>query len=118
MTVLKNNFWKAGSSGKKFRARTASGVIGTFGIGAMANFGVCAELRVESRESNISLISARRENLRIAHDCIDLEPDNREPGTMIIAELDPGHQIDAATACEYAICTVSSGSRCCERPYY
>src|SRR5262245_44291162 len=38
--VLKNNFWKAGSSGKKSELAQRSGVIGTFGIGAMANFGV------------------------------------------------------------------------------
>ena len=30
--VLKNNFWKAGSSGKKSELAQRSGVIGTFGI--------------------------------------------------------------------------------------
>ena len=104
--VLKNNFWKAGSSGKKSELAQRSGVIGTFGIGAMANFGVCSELRVETRhiESNTSLISAaRRENLKIAQDCIDLEhsADKRGSGTMIIAELDPNHHIDEAGAREY-----------------
>ena len=39
--VLKGNFWTAGSSGKKTELAQRSGVIGTFGIGAMANFGVC-----------------------------------------------------------------------------
>ena len=104
--VLKNNFWKAGSSGKKSELAQRSGVIGTFGIGAMANFGVCSDLRVETRyiESDTSLISTgKRENLRIAQDCIDLEyiADNREPGTKIIAVLDTGLQINEATACEY-----------------
>ena len=47
--VLKENFWKAGSSGKKSELAQRSGVIGTFGIGAMANFGVCTSLRVETR---------------------------------------------------------------------
>src|SRR5689334_25131151 len=47
--VLKNNFWKAGSSGKKSDLAQRSGVIGTFGIGAMANFGVCSALQVETR---------------------------------------------------------------------
>ena len=64
--VLKNNFWKAGSSGKKSELAQRSGVIGTFGIGAMANFGVCEALRVETRhiESATTLISsARREDL-------------------------------------------------------
>src|SRR5205807_4751446 len=47
--VLRNNFWKAGSSGKKTDLAQKAGVIGTFGIGAMANFGVCEKLRVETR---------------------------------------------------------------------
>src|SRR5438093_11499014 len=47
--VLRNNFWKAGSSGKKTELARRAGVIGTFGIGAMANFGVCSRLRVETR---------------------------------------------------------------------
>lgn len=104
--VLKNNFWKAGSSGKKSELAQRSGVIGTFGIGAMANFGVCTALRVETRyiESDATLISsAQRDNLRIAQDCIDLERkvDGREPGTLIVAHLDPSHPIDESTACEY-----------------
>ncbi|HEB85726.1 MAG TPA: hypothetical protein ENI68_01730 [Gammaproteobacteria bacterium] len=104
--VLKNNFWKAGSSGKKSELAQRSGVIGTFGIGAMANFGVCTSLRVETRhiESKVTLISsARRDDLRIAQDCIDLErvTDAREPGTLIIADLDPSYPIDEVTACEY-----------------
>src|SRR5439155_16025815 len=88
--VRRNNFWKAGSSGKKSELAQRSGVIGTFGIGAMANFGVCTALRVETRhiESAVTLVSsARREDLRIAQNCIDLErvADNRGPGTIIIA---------------------------------
>lgn len=104
--ILKNNFWKAGSSGKKSDLAQRSGVIGTFGIGAMANFGVCTALQVESRniESILTLISfARREDLRIAQDCIDLErvEDDREPGTLIEAELDPRFPISEAEASEY-----------------
>src|ERR1700692_2592401 len=73
--VLKNNFWKAGSSGKKSELAQRAGVIGTFGIGAMANFGVCTALQVETRhiESATTLISsAKRSELRIAQNCIDL----------------------------------------------
>ncbi len=104
--VLKENFWKAGSSGKKSELAQRSGVIGTFGIGAMANFGVCTSLRVETRhiESEVTLISsARRDDLKIGQDCIDLErvTDAREPGTLIIADLDPSYPIDEAAACEY-----------------
>ena len=104
--VLKDNFWTAGSSGKKSELAQRSGVIGTFGIGAMANFGVCTTLRVETRhiDSDITLISvARRDDLKIGQDCIDLEraTDDREPGTLIVADLDPAYPIDEAAACEY-----------------
>ena len=61
--VLRNNFWKAGSSGKRTDAARESGVVGTFGIGAMANFGVSTALTVETRhvDGAISLrTSARR----------------------------------------------------------
>ena len=58
----------------------------------MANFGVCESLRVETRhiESDTTLISsARRENLRIAQECIELERStaDRDAGTLITAEL-------------------------------
>lgn len=104
--VLKNNFWKAGSSGKKSELAQRSGVIGTFGIGAMANFGVCTALRVETRhiKSDVTLVSsARRDDLRIAQDCIDLERvgDGRRPGTLIVADLDPSYPIDESAACAY-----------------
>ena len=104
--VLKSNFWKAGSSGKKTEFARRAGVIGTFGIGAMANFGICTLLRVETRhyQSNTTLISwARREDLNIAQECVDLErtSDEREAGTLIIAELDPSQNIDPAAACAY-----------------
>lgn len=104
--VLKNNFWKAGSSGKKSELALRSGVIGTFGIGAMANFGVCEALRVETRHiaSDITLISsARREDLQIAQNCIDLErsTDPHSFGTTVIAELDPAFPISLADVIQY-----------------
>lgn len=104
--VLRSNFWKAGSSGKRSELAQRSGVIGTFGIGAMANFGVCTSLRVETRhiDSNLTLISsARRENLHIAQDCIDLErvSDNRGPGTVITADLDPSFSVNESSVREY-----------------
>lgn len=104
--VLKGNFWKAGSSGKKSDLAQRSGVIGTFGIGAMANFGVCTALRVETRsiDSRVTLVSgAKRSDLRIAQDCIDLErvTDDREPGTVIRARLDPAFPISEDEASGY-----------------
>ena len=105
-SVLRSNFWTAGSSGKKSELAQRAGVIGTFGIGAMANFGVCAYLRVESRhiDSDITLVSwAKRDDLQIAQDCIELERviDERRPGTLIVAELDSSFVIDAPAACDY-----------------
>ena len=104
--VLRHNFWRAGSSGKKSELAQRSGVIGTFGIGAMANFGVCTALRVETRhfESDFTLIStAKRDDLKIAQDCIDLERviDKRGPGTLIVADLDPSYPINKSSACTY-----------------
>src|SRR6185295_5098780 len=47
--------------------------------------------------------SARRADLRIAQDCVDLErvSDSRDPGTTITADLDPAYPIDEVAACEY-----------------
>ncbi len=104
--VLRNNFWKAGASGKKSELAQRSGVIGTFGIGAMANFGVCTAIQVETRhiDSPVTLLSsARRADLRIAQNCIDLEriEGGRGPGTTVKADLDPAFLIDEAGAREY-----------------
>ena len=104
--VLRSNFWEAGSSGKKTEFARSAGVIGTFGIGAMANFGVCTLLRVETRfyQSDATLISwARREDLNIAQECVELERifEEREAGTLIVAELDPSQSIDAKQASAY-----------------
>ncbi|MDE5611384.1 MAG: ATP-binding protein, partial [Odoribacter sp.] len=47
--VIENNYWKAGSSGKNNPEARSAGVVGTFGIGAMANFGICMALEIETR---------------------------------------------------------------------
>ncbi|MCX6543491.1 MAG: ATP-binding protein [Acidobacteria bacterium] len=104
--ILRNNFWKAGSSGKTSDLAQRSGVIGTFGIGAMANFGVSTALRVETRhiDSDVTLVSsAKRADLRIAQNCIDLDrlTDNREPGTIVEADLDPSFSVGEPEAREY-----------------
>lgn len=105
-SVLRENFWKAGSSGKRTELAKRSGVIGTFGIGAMANFGVCTKLTVETRsiESNTTLVSvAERSKLSIAKECIDLKrlKDDRTPGTTLIAELDPSSPLQEKAARSY-----------------
>lgn len=104
--VLKNNYWKAGASGKKSTLAQRSGVIGTFGIGAMANFGVCTKLRVETRciqSKNTLVSSAIRKELKIAQECITLEriAEKRGPGTTVIATLDSTKLINEVNAREY-----------------
>ena len=104
--VLRNNFWRAGSSGKRSELARRSGVIGTFGIGAMANFGVCQSLRVATRhlDSDTTLVSfGRRDDLRIAKDCIDLERSSeaRDAGTVITAELDTASSLDVSAIKRY-----------------
>ena len=98
-SVLRNNFWRAGSSGKNTPEAKAAGVIGTFGIGAMANFGVCSQLCVETREVG-SLVgirtSARKSELSIGANCIQLDKlDSSVPeGTTLVADVEPSARID------------------------
>ncbi|MDD2465410.1 MAG: ATP-binding protein [Desulfobulbus sp.] len=104
--VLRKNFWKAGSSGKRGELARRAGVIGTFGIGAMANFGVCTALKVETRAvaSDETLIStAERDALSIAKECISLsrQKDERTPGTRLMVSLDPQNTITADKARSY-----------------
>jgi molecular chaperone HtpG len=104
--VLRNNFWKAGSSGKRTELARKSGVIGTFGIGAMANFGVCSRLQVETKstESDITLISvAEKAKLSFSQECIELEhvKDDRKSGTTLTVDLDPDSRLDETRAAAY-----------------
>lgn len=90
--VVSNNFWRAGSSGKNNEIAQKAGVVGTFGIGAMANFGVCKSLKVITHyaEGNLTIETfAKLESLSISEECIELitRDEEREPGTEVIAEL-------------------------------
>ena len=104
--VLRENFWKAGSSGKRSDDARRAGVVGTFGIGAMANFGVCTRLTVETRceGSAVFLRSvAERDSLKIAEECISLErvSQERAVGTTVTAILDNEHPISPEQALQY-----------------
>jgi molecular chaperone HtpG len=104
--VLRNNFWRAGSSGKHTDLARKSGVIGTFGIGAMANFGVCSKLCVETRsvESDTTLFSvAEKAKLSFSQECIELNrvKDERKPGTKLTVDLDLDSRIDERQAAAY-----------------
>ncbi len=108
MTVedLGNHFWFAGSSSKNTEEARAAGVVGTFGIGAMANFGIAGELVVET-ESLISGMRTRsraaRDKLTLNHKCIDVEPVEAQgtPGTTVTARVLPANRINVAEATSY-----------------
>jgi len=104
--VLKENYWKAGSSGKQTELAKKSGVIGIFGIGGMANFGVCLKLRVETEsiETKERIISEiDRKNLSLSEDCISIEKiaSMGAYGTTIIVTLDPQITFDLEHARNY-----------------
>ncbi len=95
MDVVENNYWKAGSSGKNNEEARRAGVVGTFGIGAMANFGVCGKLEVQTRyyDSNETITTILEcERISLEEDCIEKNQSYDETlpkGTTIIATLNP-----------------------------
>lgn len=104
--VLRENFWKAGSSGKRSDGARRAGVVGSFGIGAMANFGVCTRLTVETRSEGSAEVLrsvAERDSLKIAEQCISLERIvlERDIGTTVTAILDNEHPISPEQALQY-----------------
>ena len=89
---IETNFWYAGKSGKNTDAARAAGVVGTFGIGAMANFGVADELSVESESATTgerTLSSVLKSELSTDTAGISVTPVERlgEPGTKVRARL-------------------------------
>ncbi|SCY68910.1 ATP-binding protein [Rhizobium sp. NFACC06-2] len=103
---LRQHYWKAGSSSKNNDEARAAGVVGTFGIGAMANFGIADELTVET-ESALSgertLCKAVKEKLSLTDDCIEMHTldSKSEPGTTIEASISPGSEINIDQAKNY-----------------
>lgn len=103
---LRMHFWRAGSSSKNTPDARAAGVVGTFGIGAMANFGIAEELVVES-ESAVNGVRTRcraqRSTLSVTEDCIDFEnlESQQTPGTEVSATMQTGKTIDVVQAVSY-----------------
>ncbi|MEQ6335636.1 ATP-binding protein [Sphingobium sp. MK2] len=103
---LREHYWKAGSSSKNNDAARAAGVVGTFGIGAMANFGIAQALRIETESAvtgERSVSAARLENLSLNADCISLVTNagNGTPGTLVIAETAADQSINVTEATAY-----------------
>ncbi len=102
---LRDHFWRAGSSSKNTEEARAAGVVGTFGIGAMANFGIAEELHVETedvRSSERTACAAFRSTLSVTEDCIsfELRSPTGSPGTRVTAVMQSDHpiQVDQAQA--------------------
>lgn len=103
---LRNHFWKAGSSSKNTADAKAAGVVGTFGIGAMANFGIAESLIVVSESaSNGERTECRalRSTLSVTQECIDFRPleSTGTPGTQVSATMQDGKTIDVTQAISY-----------------
>lgn len=103
---LINHYWKAGSSGKNNAEARAAGVVGTFGIGAMANFGVATSLKIttESAMTGERTISeAYRDTLSVTEDCIEIrnELPIGQPGTTITAEISDEKSLNVEEAVKY-----------------
>ena len=102
---LRDHYWHAGSSGKNTPEARAAGVVGTFGIGAMANFGIAEEIELET-ESAVSgertRSSAQKETLSATEETIELRslPAQGEPGTVVQAKMADG-SVDVAEATAY-----------------
>jgi molecular chaperone HtpG len=103
---LRNHFWRAGSSSKNTQDARAAGVVGTFGIGAMANFGIAEELFVET-ESAITgertRCSATKSTLSTTENCISFETikTTGNPGTILTATTQSNKTINVVEAENY-----------------
>jgi len=103
---LQRHYWTAGSSSKNNDAARAAGVVGTFGIGAMANFGIADRLVVETESAasgERTSCRAERSKLDLKRDCIERKflSSAGNPGTTITAYVAAGEQIDVRMAHDY-----------------
>ncbi len=89
---LQSLFWSIGKSGKHTREAQSAGVVGTFGIGGMANFGACSRLEVTTRthaSDRAIKCWADRDKLSAKEECVFYEDGPREmpPGTIVSGTL-------------------------------
>ncbi|MYJ30608.1 MAG: ATP-binding protein, partial [Acidimicrobiaceae bacterium] len=103
---VETHFWYAGKSGKNTDAARAAGVVGTFGIGALANFGVAEELSVETESAvtgERTLSSVRKTDLSTDTEGISVTPAERTgtPGTVVRARLSSQSGVSVHDARQY-----------------
>lgn len=104
--ILANNYWKAGNSGKNNPQSIAAGVVGHFGIGALANFGVCTKLEIQTHrynEQEAYITEAIRDKLNVKESIpINTIDGHGVPvGTRVIATLDQPGSISVQGAINY-----------------
>lgn len=103
---VRENFWQAGSSSKNTPEARNAGVVGTFGIGAMANFGIATHLIVITESAlngERTETRANRATLSTKEDCIEMiaMPSRGHPGTVVTAIVPDTAPIDVASATAY-----------------
>lgn len=102
---LQENYWTAGHSGKNNETSRQAGVVGHFGIGALANFGVCSRLEVNTMRMGTNtryLCVAERDKLNGTQFPLHAETDDSGAyGTKVTAILMHGITITEAQAEEY-----------------
>ena len=102
---IKENYWTAGNSGKNTAEAQAAGVVGHFGIGALANFGICSVLEVSTMlYGTHTRYVSRAEKAKLAGENITLtdsvdESDNY--GTMVTVTVEPDKLITVQQARDY-----------------
>ena len=91
---LQENYWTAGHSGKNTKEAREAGVVGHFGIGALANFGVCSRLEVNTLKFNTTQriqCVAEKDKLNGKNISVHIQDDtNGCYGTTVTACLLPG----------------------------
>lgn len=103
---LREHFWRAGSSSKNTDEARAAGVVGTFGIGAMANFGMADRLEVVSESTRLAERTscfAERSTLSVTDDCIKFTdlPVTGESGSIVTATMQSNNSINVKQAEAY-----------------
>ena len=103
---IEQNYWYAGRSGKNTDAARAAGVVGTFGIGAMANFGVADQLSVESESAvtgdrTFSAVLRTELSTDSAGISVKSLAEKGAPGTIVRAHLAPGTKLSVQDARSY-----------------
>lgn len=102
---LRSHYWHAGSSSKNTPEARSAGVVGTFGIGAMANFGIADVLTIETESaltSERTLSAAKKAELSTTEDCISLVgiPSVGIAGTKVVAAIGE-RDVDVLEASRY-----------------